>query len=406
MSYDNMDKKERDQIDDLFRDRLHDWEADIEPAAWDAIADRLPQKARVVSLPRLFRYGVAAAVALLLVLVSGIYFGREKIQPVAKTEVSPVVREEVPVSAPADTVLPAEVSVASARPVVLPARLLAVAEPWEVGDEEGDYAMMPSPIPEASNKTLKLMRKVDTQQDRNVSPSVSERKQEGGKAKPSRKWGFGMGAGGFSVGSANTIQGSVLKNANVNEAQLDLFNAASNNNLSTNTPKTNVRHKTPVSFSVGVSRYLADRWSLQTGLSYSFLVSEWTTNGVYRGETKQKLHFLGIPLSVVYRIAEWNRLQIYAAAGGMAEVNLTGTSTTTLYSGTENLGRVRDRVRMHEWYWSVNARAGVSYPLFRFLSAYAEVGAAYYFDNGSDIETVHSDKPFNVSFDLGLRLGF
>ena len=90
----------------------------------------------------------------------------------------------------------------------------------------------------------------------------------------------------------------------------------------------------------------------------------------------------------------------------MAEVNLTGTSTTTLYSGTENLGRVRDRVRMHEWYWSVNARAGVSYPLFRFLSAYAEVGAAYYFDNGSDIETVHSDKPFNVSFDLGLRLGF
>ena len=266
--------------------------------------------------------------------------------------------------------------------------------------------MTPSPVPEASNKTLKLMRKVDTQQDRNVSPSVSERKQEGGKAKPSRKWGFGMGAGGFSVGSANTIQGSVLKNANVNEAQLDLFNAASNNNLSTNTPKTNVRHKTPVSFSVGVSRYLADRWSLQTGLSYSFLVSEWTTNGVYRGETKQKLHFLGIPLSVVYRIAEWNRLQIYAAAGGMAEVNLTGTSTTTLYSGTENLGRVRDRVRMHEWYWSVNARAGVSYPLFRFLSAYAEVGAAYYFDNGSDIETVHSDKPFNVSFDLGLRLGF
>ena len=147
-----MDKKERDQIDDLFRDRLHDWEADIEPAAWDAIADRLPQKARVVSLPRLFRYGVAAAVALLLVLVSGIYFGREKIQPVAKTEVPPVVREEVPVSAPADTVLPAKVSVASVRPVVLPARLLAVAEPWEVGDEEGDYAMTPSPVPEASDK--------------------------------------------------------------------------------------------------------------------------------------------------------------------------------------------------------------------------------------------------------------
>lgn len=406
MNYDRMDKKERDQIDDLFRNRLYDWEADVEPADWDAIADRLPKPARVVSLRRLFSYGAAAAVALLLVLVSGIYFGREKMEPVAETEVPPVVPEEVPVAAPADSVASLEVAGNASRPVVMPARLLAVAEPWEIGEAEDDYPIASSPVPASSSKQVNLTQNIATQKKIASSPSVSEEKQEQGEAKPSRKWGFGMGAGGFSVGSVNTIQGSVLKNANVDEAQLDLFNAASNNTLSTNTPKTNVRHKTPVSFSVGVSRYLTDRWSLQTGLSYSFLVSEWTTNGIYRGETTQKLHFLGIPLSVVYRIAEWNRFQIYAAAGGMAEVNLTGISTTTLYSGTENLGRVRDRVRMHEWYWSVNARAGVSYPLLRFLSAYAEVGAAYYFDNGSEIETVHSDKPFNVSFDVGLRFGF
>ena len=30
----------------------------------------------------------------------------------------------------------------------------------------------------------------------------------------------------------------------------------------------------------------------------------------------------------------------------------------------------------------------------------------YYFDNGSDIETIHSEKPFNVSLQFGFRFGF
>ena len=39
-------------------------------------------------------------------------------------------------------------------------------------------------------------------------------------------------------------------------------------------------------------------------------------------------------------------------------------------------------------------------------SAFGEVGASYYFDNGSDIETIHSEKPFNVSLQFGFRFGF
>ena len=49
-------------------------------------------------------------------------------------------------------------------------------------------------------------------------------------------------------------------------------------------------------------------------------------------------------------------------------------------------------------------RAGVSYPIIRFVSAFAEVGASYYFDNGSEIETIHSEKPFNMSLQFGFRL--
>jgi hypothetical protein len=44
--------------------------------------------------------------------------------------------------------------------------------------------------------------------------------------------------------------------------------------------------------------------------------------------------------------------------------------------------------------------------LCRFLSLYAEAGVDYYIDNGSSIETIRSEKPFNVNLQAGFRFGF
>ncbi len=401
-----MEKKDRDSIDDLFRKRLFDFEADVEPDDWEAISRRLPKEAREVSFLQTFRYWIAAAAILLLAISVGIYLSNETPPPMAQEkepQIVPEIRELDTQQSVA--VVPEKPVMDEAHTVTLESRLLAVAQPVELLEKEWDYAMLPVSVPQIFGKEYGIRHDVPGMVVANPV-STSAEKVERVKDKPSRKWGFGMGAGGFSVGSNNVIQGSVLKNTLVDVSQLDLYNAASNSIFSSNTPKTNIRHKMPVSFSMGVSRFITDRWSLQTGLSYSFLVSEWSMSGTYRGETKQKLHFLGIPLSVVYKIGEWQRFMFYATAGGMAEMNLTGTSVTTLYSGTENMGKVKERVRMNDWYWSINARGGVAYPIFTFLSAFAEVGASYYFDNGSAIETVHSDKPCNASFNMGLRLGF
>ena len=40
------------------------------------------------------------------------------------------------------------------------------------------------------------------------------------------------------------------------------------------------------------------------------------------------------------------------------------------------------------------------------MGLYIEPGAKYYFDNGSDIETIRSEKPFNVNLQAGFRFGF
>ena len=220
----------------------------------------------------------------------------------------------------------------------------------------------------------------------------------------SRKWGFGMGGGGLSMGADNLVpqyvtNSSVLKSENL--MSLNSFDAEKKDPA-----KTDIHHKTPIGVGISISRYLNNRFSLQTGLTYSYLRSEWSTNNTYHIENDQRLHFIGIPLSLTYKIAEWNRFMFYASAGGMAEVNVAGKRRMKLFSDEVEIAKQSEHIRMKEWLWSVNARAGVSYPIIRFVSAFAEVGASYYFDNGSEIETIHSEKPFNMSLQFGFRFGF
>ena len=53
--------------------------------------------------------------------------------------------------------------------------------------------------------------------------------------------------------------------------------------------------------------------------------------------------------------------------------------------------------------WSANAAVGVQCRLFSHLSLFAEPGVSYYIDNGSSIDNVYKEKPFNFNFNFGLR---
>ena len=52
---------------------------------------------------------------------------------------------------------------------------------------------------------------------------------------------------------------------------------------------------------------------------------------------------------------------------------------------------------------SVGASLGFGYSFNELLGIYAEPGFSYYFDNGSFVETVYRERPFNFSLSLGLR---
>ena len=417
-------EKERDTFDDLFRSKLQDFEVDTMPGDWEAIADRLPVKAPV-PFRRTLRYWAAAAVVSLLMITSGVYLFKsekeatplaEKIEQETKkietelaketevsvTQVQPV-EERItasPVAAVQQPVMQATykatVKVAENEPAVISSdddmeeNAEVITLPDNTAVVETEEVAQDYPEVGSADDTRSLIADAAPvgKKDKEVSP---------------RRWGFGMGGGCVTAGTSNSLNTYALKNTSLTDQELLFLNSA---NFENSARKTNVKHKTPVSLGMSVSYSLNNRFALVTGLNYSLLSSSWETSDAYHNKTSQKLHFIGIPLSLTYRIAEWKRFQVYAAAGVMTEVNVAGKLVTKKYMHNELYEKEADHIRMKEWFWSVNARAGVSYPLLRFVSLYAEVGADYYFDNGSSIETVRSEKPFNVNLQAGFRFGF
>lgn len=427
-----MKEEERNKFEDIFRSKLQDFEADTLPEDWEAIVDRLPAKAPV-PFRRTLSYWVAAAVVSLCIVTGSMFLYEKGMhdEPVARDIKEQVEAEEIGIKTEAAASLAKEREAVEAvsspvvtRPAIASVRPVQKAAATTIGKEAPQAVALLS-LETTEEEVIAGKEDIEKDTERAVvtdsaetgrSPAVSLQPRSRAwvadaapaskpeKKTSSRKWGIGMGAGGLSVGADNMIPQYVTNSNVLRSENLQMMNAVSFGD--DELPKTDVKHKMPVSFGLSVSRYLNDRFSLQTGLTYSFLSSEWKTNGEYHSKTKQKLHFIGIPLALSYKIAEWNRFNFYAAAGAMTEVNVSGQRKTQFFSETKKINQSCERVRMKEWLWSVNARAGVSYPLIRFVSAFAEVGAGYYFDNGSDIETIHSEKPFNVSLQIGFRLGF
>lgn len=404
-----MKKGDRDNIDDLFRSKLYDFEVETAPEDWDAIEKRLTRPSIPFYRKYKYQWMAAAAVAALLVLSFGIPWNRQeeelvKIAQEVKQEAEKQMNDNEWVAAVTENQEAVAEEEEKPKQRSLRPRLLSVNA--RTNNVPAVKASSEVPVEEEvtddsheDNIEEQIIEEVQPVQTR----TVVDKEEKPTKAEPKpRKWGFGMGAGSLSAGNNSSVNAFALRSSAVTNEYLSLMNASSFEQL----PKTDVKHKMPLSFGLSASRYLTDRWSLQAGLSYSYLVSEWTTNKTYRAESEQRLHFLGVPVAVTYKIAEWNRFMFYTSAGGQVELNVAGKVCTDLYSPVEKLKSVTEKERMKEPYFSVNARVGVSYPIIRFLSAYAEVGADYYFDNGSDVETIHSEKPFYVGLQLGFRFGF
>lgn len=165
------------------------------------------------------------------------------------------------------------------------------------------------------------------------------------------------------------------------------------------------QHDSPVTIGLSFSKTLNGRWSLETGLQYTYLKSVFTTGEEYKIQDTQKIHYLGIPLRFSYRLWNYKRFSVYSAAGIQLDIPLKGTlnSAHTTDSIPMNLGRQSLDVPLQ---WSINAGAGVQYHVTPHISFYLEPTVNYYIPDGSGLRTVRKEHPFTFTVPLGVRFSY
>lgn len=165
-----------------------------------------------------------------------------------------------------------------------------------------------------------------------------------------------------------------------------------------------LKHKLPVRFGVTVCYPLNERFGMESGLSYTYLSSNFSSSGQhYSYKVRQSLQYIGIPLNLKAVVWERKWVDFYLSVGGMAEKCMDGDSETDykLHGKVESVTH-RD-VKEKPWQYSVNAGGGVQFNFSRAVGLYVEPGVSYHFDNGSSVSNIYKEKPWNFNMGLGLR---
>jgi hypothetical protein len=155
------------------------------------------------------------------------------------------------------------------------------------------------------------------------------------------------------------------------------------------------KHLQPISIGLTVNYPLTDKLSISSGVVFTKQQSDFTFTMRYQQIIKnQTLYYLGVPLSVNYRLWSYKGLNVYTSVGGQADWNISMKLRT---NGAEQ------KTEKDNLQWSVNGSLGIQYNLIPQVGLYAEPGVKYYFDNGSRVQNFFKDKPTHFNLQVGLR---
>lgn len=243
-------------------------------------------------------------------------------------------------------------------------------------------------------QTTEMRRSATTAMRRSVATEeqLSRRAGNGGS-----KWQFGVGTSGNMTRYSSTNGIMPVRYSDVAMAQGSSNAYFSAEPLQRDCKET-TKHNMPVSFGATVSYDLNDRLALTSGLVYTLATSSFehgTSSNASKDE--QTLHYVGIPLTASYTIWGNSWLKTYVNAGGQADFNVSAKVETEGHTTDID----KDRAQL-----SVGAAAGVQLNVIKQMGVYVEPGMRYYFDNGSNVQTVFKEHPCNFSLQMGLRWNF
>lgn len=210
------------------------------------------------------------------------------------------------------------------------------------------------------------------------------------KSKPAH-WGFGFTYSGLFSRSADTTSPTSTwgPGSDQSSAEPEKWRAA--------------HHDQPFTVALTLRRQIAPRWAVETGINYTRLSSQFTTEmpqvefvGV------QKIHCLGLPLQASWRWLEAKSWSLYTSAGATLEIPVRATRTTECRLDGTLLNGQRESFHA-PLQWSVGAGLGLQYSITPSIGLFTEPHLQYFIPTESDVETYRTEHPLNFTVPFGIR---
>lgn len=167
------------------------------------------------------------------------------------------------------------------------------------------------------------------------------------------------------------------------------------------------RHYMPLTIGLSLNYGLSSRWSLESGIRYTFLRSDFMRESeIEKTEINQRIHYIGIPLKFNYRIFGNNRFSIYGQGGAALDIPVNGTQSIMKWEQSWNKPEFDGTTISVPLQWSIEGGVGLQYHLTPSISIYAEPSFRYYFNPGSEIKTIRQYKPTEFTIPIGIRLNW
>lgn len=415
------------------RERLDDHKATVPDGLWDKIAERLDDNNAAAPAPllnnrnrpktiRLVALALSAAASVAVVVMVALRMNDDTINTVAQIYDRPAASLHNPAPSSVGNAPQRLISrIASATPASepmaqTPETTLLLAEAAPLAEDTTYRSVCETPANDLQTRTAPD----ETNATPNENSSTSRMRKGGNANKPynkpsatsyamtrqttsslqSKGWTVGVHAEGITTDSRNTQrpmlmatrESDMLVSGNPNKVQSVLSNAP----LQLADYSQTKHHYHPMSFGLSVGYNLTPRLTLTTGMVYTYASSDFTSSAAGDDIVEtQRLHYIGVPLNVKYKVWGNSAIHTYATAGCQADFNVSAKMQT----GYITTDADKDRTQ-----WSVGGAVGVQYNIIPRMGIYAEPGVRYYIDNKSSVETIFKEKKLNFNLQLGVRV--
>jgi len=407
--------EEQDAFLKGFSEKLQNFEVPVDAECWNEIEARMQQKKRRIVPFWWWMSGGAAAVAIILLSVSVLMQKTETGNSTAVLMESSDSINTTNTHQPAPEVQITEkenFAVTKTKNLQTSKSVLSVSEVTETLTDTTKAKVIPTQdavqIALAKEDSIRMHDIVTGIKDRNqpaenniasgndLQEPIKDWTEDFVKPEDNQNWFLAVAAGtGNSGNSVSTFAPAYTETLRSSIVGV----AAKNTYIFAPEDFDNQNFYAPISISFLIGKKIHKAFKIETGLNYTFLMSHFSDTNI---DADLTLHYLGLPVNITADLLKFNKLTLYASAGGMLEKGLRSVYEQHQYWGTQII-TTNASTKIGGWQWSVNSSVGAAYQLKNKIQLYLEPEFAYFFDNDQPI-SIRTTRPVVVGVNAGCKI--